>query len=142
MGVATMPVMCYICGREFGSASISIHIPQCEKKWDNEQQKLPKRHRRPAPDRPWNFDKVVKGELKGKNLQQAMDEYNTQAFEDFNKKALAQCKNCGRTFLPKSLEVHLRSCRPGTERYRSPTTILWPVRKPRSPTKTSLGSSN
>ena len=41
-----MPVMCYICGREFGSASINIHIPQCEKKWENEQLKLPKKQRR------------------------------------------------------------------------------------------------
>ena len=27
-------VMCYICGREYGTASINIHIPQCIKKWE------------------------------------------------------------------------------------------------------------
>ncbi len=40
-----------------------------------------------------------------------MKEYNDQAFDDFNKKALEECHNCGRTFLPKALEVHLRSCK-------------------------------
>ena len=108
----TMPVMCYICGREFGKASISIHIPNCEKKWDAEQAKLPKKQRRPPPSRPDTFDRVLKGELKGKALEEAMTEYNNQAFDDFNKKALVGCKNCGRTFLPKPLEIHLRSCKP------------------------------
>jgi hypothetical protein len=28
---------CYICGRGFGSASLSIHEPQCMKKWEGEQ---------------------------------------------------------------------------------------------------------
>ena len=37
-----MPVSCYICGRDFGTKSISIHIPNCIKKWEAEQKKLPK----------------------------------------------------------------------------------------------------
>jgi hypothetical protein len=104
-----MPVMCYICGRDFGSTSINIHLPQCVKKWDIEQEKLPKKQRRPAPTKPMDFDKVISGELKGKDLQSAMEVYNTQAFDDFNKKALSECKTCGRTFLPRALEVHSRS---------------------------------
>lgn len=31
------PVTCYICGRDFGTRSIGIHIPSCTKKWHNEQ---------------------------------------------------------------------------------------------------------
>ena len=39
-----------------------------------------------------------------------------KAFEDFNKKALEECKTCGRTFLPRALEVHSRSkCKPRPE---------------------------
>ena len=76
------PVTCYICGRDFGTRSIGIHIPSCTKKWDNEQvwghphcflltnyrtnnnnrvysqEKLPKSQRRPVPTAPENFDKV------------------------------------------------------------------------------------
>ena len=37
-----MPVSCYICGRDFGTKSISIHIPNCIKKWEAAQKKLPK----------------------------------------------------------------------------------------------------
>ena len=45
-------------------------------------------------------------------MKAAMLEYNNQAFDDFNKKALMECKNCNRTFLPRPLEIHMRSCRP------------------------------
>lgn len=45
-------VMCHICGREFGTASISIHIPQCEKKWIDQESQKPKNQRRPVPKAP------------------------------------------------------------------------------------------
>ena len=38
------------------------------------------------------------------------DEYNEEAFKEFNEKALVPCHNCQRTFLPDRLVVHLRSC--------------------------------
>ena len=37
--------------------------------------------------------------------------YNEAAFDSYNKDALMPCPNCGRTFLPDRLQVHLRSCR-------------------------------
>ena len=51
---AKMPpfVVCYICGQKFGSKSIGIHEPQCLKKWHAENDKLPKRDRRPEPKKP------------------------------------------------------------------------------------------
>lgn len=35
-------LVCYICGREFGTASLEIHQRTCKKKWEAEQAKLPK----------------------------------------------------------------------------------------------------
>jgi len=35
-------VTCYICGREFGTRSIGIHVPKCKEKWEAQQEKLPK----------------------------------------------------------------------------------------------------
>ena len=32
-------VMCHICGREFGTTSIDIHVPQCAKKWESVEAK-------------------------------------------------------------------------------------------------------
>ena len=31
-------LMCYICGREYGTMSLEIHIKTCKKKWDIEQE--------------------------------------------------------------------------------------------------------
>ena len=35
-------VTCYICGREFGTRSISIHVPKCAAKWEAQQEQLPR----------------------------------------------------------------------------------------------------
>ncbi|KMQ94183.1 elongation factor 2 [Lasius niger] len=45
-------VTCYICGREFGTASFPIHEPKCMEKWDRENNSLPASQRRPRPQRP------------------------------------------------------------------------------------------
>ena len=36
-GFAAKPraVMCYICGREYGTKSIDIHLKTCKKKWED-----------------------------------------------------------------------------------------------------------
>ena len=34
-------LVCYICGREFGTASLEIHLKSCQKKWELEQEKKP-----------------------------------------------------------------------------------------------------
>jgi hypothetical protein len=49
---------------------------------------------------------VKKGGLKGFDLET----YNNDAFQQYNEVALMPCRNCGRTFLPDRLEIHLRSC--------------------------------
>jgi hypothetical protein len=43
---------CYICGRDFGSKSLEIHIKSCKKKWENEQMLKPPNERRPCPEEP------------------------------------------------------------------------------------------
>ena len=88
----TMPVSCYICGRDFGTKSITIHIPNCIKKWDNEQKKLPKSQRRPPPSAPVNLDKVISGELKGEEL----NKFNGEVLQEWNDTALVPCDHCGR----------------------------------------------
>lgn len=48
------PVLCYICGRMFGTRSISIHEPHCLERWRLENEKLPEHQRRQEPIRPGN----------------------------------------------------------------------------------------
>ncbi|XP_039276187.1 zinc finger protein 474-like [Nilaparvata lugens] len=40
--------VCWLCGREFGSASIRIHEPRCLKRWRLENEQLPPERRRPS----------------------------------------------------------------------------------------------
>ena len=40
-----------------------------------------------------------------------MEEMNNAALKEYNDKALEACPNCGRTFLPDRLVVHLKSCK-------------------------------
>ncbi|CAF1607824.1 unnamed protein product, partial [Didymodactylos carnosus] len=52
--VQAMPkfVLCYVCGRKYGTQSIDIHEPQCLEKWHIENARLPPNMRRPAPRKP------------------------------------------------------------------------------------------
>ena len=53
-------IICYICGREYGTRSLEIHIKSCEKKWEIEQQQLPKKQRKPCPQAPEGFENVIR----------------------------------------------------------------------------------
>jgi hypothetical protein len=90
-------VTCYICGRDFGSASIAIHEPQCMKKWEAEMDALPPEQRRPRPVRP----SVSEG---------ASLEERNEAAQQSHEAVLSPCPHCGRTFNSDRLVVHLRSC--------------------------------
>ena len=87
-----MPVSCYLCGRDFGSRSIAIHVPHCAKKWEDEQRKLPKSLRRSPPQAPDNLDRVMAGQLEGEELKQ----FNMEAVKMWNQAVLVACQHCKR----------------------------------------------
>ncbi|XP_023571104.1 zinc finger protein 474 isoform X1 [Octodon degus] len=97
-------VVCYICGREYGTKSISIHEPQCLKKWQNENNLLPKELRRPEPKKPEVRTITAKGFYD-------LEALNEAAWTSAQSQ-LVPCTTCGRTFLPDRLIVHKRSCKP------------------------------
>uniref|UniRef100_A0A0N4ZF94 Zinc finger protein 474 n=1 Tax=Parastrongyloides trichosuri TaxID=131310 RepID=A0A0N4ZF94_PARTI len=92
---------CYICGREFGSKSISIHEPKCLEKWNFENNKKPKNQRLPEPKRP----QIIFNEEGKINI-----EATNQAAWDQAQANLSPCPFCGRKFKHERLEVHNRSC--------------------------------
>ncbi|NWW84466.1 ZN474 protein, partial [Rhynochetos jubatus] len=94
--------ICYMCGREFGSQSISVHEPQCPKKWHVENDQLPSYFRRMEPRKPGILT-CGSGTLTAEN-ESAYE--STQA-------PLLPYGNCGQTFLPDHLIVHQRHCRKG-----------------------------
>lgn len=98
-------VICYICGRKYGSKSIDIHEPQCLEKWIGENSNLPKQLRRPVPIKPAgaNFFSGNSQNIEARN----------EAAWQASKLQLVECENCGRRFQPDRLLIHQRSCRPG-----------------------------
>ena len=137
-------ITCHICGRGYGTASIAIHIPQCEALFVKRQAMLPRSERRPLPTRPFILpDKHNDRPLKNPNRLAALepfgsknfdvDKYNDAAFEAYNNEALVPCVNCGRTFLPKSLVVHQRSCT--AEKSARPTSANLKLRQSRNSPK-------
>ncbi|KAF6021048.1 hypothetical protein EB796_020695 [Bugula neritina] len=108
-------VVCYICGREFGTKSISIHEPQCLKKWHIENDNLPKKLRRLPPKKPEILPEIPitgSGSKTSGNGQYQLDQLNEAAWQA-SQANLARCENCNRTFLPDRLLVHQKSCKPG-----------------------------
>jgi len=100
-------VTCYICGRDFGTRSIGIHVPKCQEKWEAQQEKLPRAERREVPRPPENFQRILNGEVSGKELMKM----NQKAAEDYKNEVLEPCSNCGRTFLPEALKRHKNCCK-------------------------------
>ncbi|XP_064451882.1 zinc finger protein 474 isoform X2 [Mirounga angustirostris] len=94
-GIPARPktLICYICGREFGTLSLPIHEPKCLEKWKIENDRLPRELRRPLPQKP---QPLPTGRSNQEGPSQAQ---------------LEPCPNCGRTFAPERLPVHQRSCK-------------------------------
>jgi hypothetical protein len=99
-GKPNLPI-CHICGRQFGSASLAIHMKSCAEKYERERGK-------PPPSMPSAFlgeDRPI-----GKRMSaEEVDAYNEAAYSAWSGD-LVPCPHCQRKFLPDRLPVHLRGC--------------------------------
>ena len=100
-------LVCYVCGRDYGSTSLGIHLKTCIRKFEVEQSRKPKRERRPLPTPPPGLLKLL-----DKKIVTELDlkEYNNDAYENFQENVLIGCKHCGRTFSESALKHHSRAC--------------------------------
>lgn len=76
-GPAAKPLgyVCYICGQQYGSRSLRIHVTNCQEKWEQrESVKLP-RERRPVPAPPAGFD----SEAPLPTTASAIEEFNVRS---------------------------------------------------------------
>ncbi|KAG5470758.1 hypothetical protein LSCM1_02007 [Leishmania martiniquensis] len=132
-------IICYLCGRQFGTASIDIHRPQCYLKRLIMWERGDPASRGPKPISPTDHERLMQarmasaktpvglaatgrypsagrksdGGLGRQTSLREVDFYNELQMNAFKDVTLSPCPNCGRTFLPDRLQVHLRSCRPG-----------------------------
>jgi hypothetical protein len=104
--VKPMLLMCYLCGQQFGSSSLAIHVPQCYAKKTAQWEAGDPATRGKRPRDPATVD------LQAASAPANRDEFNDQQFKQFSED-MAQCENCGRKFLPDRLVVHQRSCKGG-----------------------------
>ncbi len=92
LATASSPMRtCPLCSREFGSASISIHMTQCQKKWQQQNDALPRELRRQMPDL-------------------AAVAADPQLAWDVSQSQLVPCATCGRTFAPERIDKHMAIC--------------------------------
>lgn len=117
---------CYICGREFGSRSIDIHEPQCMKKWQIENRKLPISKRKPIPKKPESKPTIARALSSNDslrpikslpanvhedddNIDDIVQKYFLKCYSEFEQD-LVPCKKCGRTFAPERHRQHEQNC--------------------------------
>ena len=77
------------------------------KKWENQNNKLPKSKRQPRPVKPVEFDEPFSTDPKARAAQ--IEKFN-QASNAAATENLVPCKNCSRSFLPTRIEAHEKVC--------------------------------
>ena len=102
-------LLCHICGREYGTTSLAIHLPQCAQLWKDRQKLLPRSERRPVPKAPLTLSAIASLKIDSKDTA-AMEQFNKTMMGVFVEKGLVGCQHCGRRFLEEKLPVHQRSC--------------------------------
>ena len=120
-------VVCYICGREYGTKSISIHEPQCLKRFETENRKLPINKRKPLPKKLVEDNTKVARFVSMEDemvvisaqpadhypykdlVDETMDFIFQQCYSDFERE-LVPCKRCGRKFAPDRHKIHEPKC--------------------------------
>ena len=115
-GQKPIGLICPLCGREFGTMSLKIHMKSCKQKFELAQQDLPPNKRRSADKIIANYE--ANNRAIGGGGKFNMDALNQQAFDQYNQDALVKCEYCGRTFLPDRLPVHQKVCAKHPEMFR------------------------
>ena len=64
-------LVCYICGKEYGTKRIENHIANCAKKWDADQLKYEPEERKPCPQAPPGFLNVIRMTLGKEPISEA-----------------------------------------------------------------------
>eukprot|EP00435_Cladocopium_sp_Y103_P000888 s5144_g1.t1 len=88
-------LMCYLCGREFGTRSLPIHEAQ-----------KPLAEQRPLPARPERLNAI----LMGNAAADAANAADSEMYNNYDQDVLEKCQWCGRTFNPTAMKSHAKSC--------------------------------
>ena len=95
---------CYLCGQQYGSRSLPIHIPKCQEKWLQVESQRPKAERRPLPEAPFDVSEPLPTKA------EEIDSFNARMFEVYNGASLIKCERCGRSFHAEAFARHQKLC--------------------------------
>ncbi|CAD8059300.1 unnamed protein product [Paramecium sonneborni] len=111
-GARPKTLLCTICGREFGTASLDIHQKTCIIKYQNDLMNMDPGHRKQMPTTQQVLQKLDQekqyrqqgGTKVGQKSQQVLYEQPQQVM------ALVGCRKCGRRFNPDRIRKHESVC--------------------------------
>eukprot|EP00927_Polykrikos_kofoidii_P043196 TRINITY_DN37252_c0_g1_i1.p1 TRINITY_DN37252_c0_g1~~TRINITY_DN37252_c0_g1_i1.p1 ORF type:complete len:812 (+),score=126.85 TRINITY_DN37252_c0_g1_i1:130-2436(+) len=94
---------CCLCGQEFGSASLPIHMRVCREKWLREESNLPHSLRRGEPPVILGCDQLC---------EENQLEHNEEAMRLYKEHSMLSCSGCLRRFAGvEQLRKHVKSCK-------------------------------
>ncbi|CAG9459987.1 unnamed protein product [Pedinophyceae sp. YPF-701] len=97
-GAKPLGFVCYLCGQQYGSSSLPIHVKKCKEMWS-------KRSERPMPAEPPELAEPLP------KAAAAIEAFNNKMFDIYNGASLARCPGCSRTFNEEALAKHMPSCK-------------------------------
>jgi hypothetical protein len=86
---------CYVCGAQFGSRSLHIHLPQCAEGGTARQEQLPAAARRALPPPPAGLPADADGLPR---RAEEIEAFNDDMFQAFQGASLTRCEGCRRSF--------------------------------------------
>ena len=108
-------LLCCLCGRQYGSASIAIHLRSCKERFLREEDAKPTGSRRPLPDMLFRENSAATAAFPGERTPTGasasphIQQWNDEAASVY-RDSMSECAFCARRFLPEKLEIHNRSC--------------------------------
>lgn len=102
---------CYICGKEYGSASLRIHFKSCIKQWEAVENQKPKNLRRPIPIPPPELQTIYEMMRRGVKIDpKIIDFYNEKAIRLWEERFCMKCSGCGRMIPHSQKDSHKKLC--------------------------------
>lgn len=100
--MAATYLMCFVCGRKFGSSSLLIHQKTCRSTHELQQAKIPAEFRKVLPPTPPIPKKVTR---------KSAERFNEQVYELYRSCLMHSCAGCNRSFSDyKKLIAHRDRC--------------------------------
>ena len=91
-------VVCHLCGRHFSLASIAIHLPRCQRTWEEREHLKAQKDQRKVPEAP--------------HAALGCEEYNQIARKIYQENGAEACPRCGRRLADdKQFDHHVANCR-------------------------------